>query len=433
MTSFLVIAAIFISVALGYRTKYNTGFFAIAFAYILGCFVLDLNASAIIRMWPINTFFVILSVSLFYNFALVNGTLEKVALQLLYICRGIPNFLPYIFFLIAVLIAALGAGYFSVMAFMVPIVLMLCEKMGMSKLVGAIAVNCGALSGANFMTSGSGVIFRGLIEGSGYNVGEAFGYSTMIFIVTMIFPFIFITFFLFITRKQASVSNVISIDKPEPLTYKQKQNLVLILLLMTMVLIFPLLKNFFPNINVIAKISSKVDVGLISIIMSIIALFLNLADEKQVIAKVPWNTLIMICGVGILISVAIEAGTINLLSHWIGTNIPTIAIPFVVAIVGAFMSFFSSTLGVVSPALFPLVPTLSATTGLPPAILFTCIVVGAQSSAISPFSSGGSMVLGAISNEEERTLMFPKLIFLAVPSSVLCATIYAFVISLIIK
>lgn len=37
----------------------------------------------------------------------------------------------------------------------------------MDKLVGAVAVNCGALSGANFMTSGSGIIFRGLMDEAG--------------------------------------------------------------------------------------------------------------------------------------------------------------------------------------------------------------------------------------------------------------------------
>ena len=77
--SLVVVSAIVISIALGYRTKINTGFFAIAFAYIIGCFILDLKAPDVVKMWPINIFFVIFAVSLFYNFAIVNGTLEKLA------------------------------------------------------------------------------------------------------------------------------------------------------------------------------------------------------------------------------------------------------------------------------------------------------------------------------------------------------------------
>lgn len=77
MMSLIVVAAIVVSIALGYKTKINTGFFAIAFAYAIGCFVLDLKAPDVVKMWPISIFFVIFAVSLFYNFALVNGTLEN--------------------------------------------------------------------------------------------------------------------------------------------------------------------------------------------------------------------------------------------------------------------------------------------------------------------------------------------------------------------
>ena len=96
------------------------------------------------------------------------------------------------------------------------------------------------------------------------------------------------------------------------------------------------------------------------------------------------------------------------------------------------MSFFSSTLGVVCPALFPLVPTLAGATGMSPLVLFACIVIGAQSSAISPFSSGGSLVLGSCSTEEERNEMFPKLLFVAVPASVLSAVVFNLILSLVL-
>ena len=52
--------------------------------------------------------FVIFSVSLFYNFALVNGTLEKTARYLLYACRRFPGLLPFALYLASAGIAALG-------------------------------------------------------------------------------------------------------------------------------------------------------------------------------------------------------------------------------------------------------------------------------------------------------------------------------------
>ena len=51
MLGVLIIAAIAAAVVLGYKTKINTGFFCIAFAYIIGCFMLGLKPKELIAMW----------------------------------------------------------------------------------------------------------------------------------------------------------------------------------------------------------------------------------------------------------------------------------------------------------------------------------------------------------------------------------------------
>lgn len=432
MISLIVVLAITISIALGYKTKINTGLFAICFAYIIGCFFLKLKASEVISMWPISIFFVIFAVSLFYNFALVNGTLEKLSMHLLYRCRKVPQLLPFAIFFAATLIAGLGAGYFTVMAFFAPITLLLCEKTGMNKIVGAVSVNYGALAGANFMTSGSGIVFKSLIENAGF-ADSSFAYTTNIFVITMIIPILVISALVFFPKNSRHLGEKLDIKKPEPFNDKQKINLYLIILMVIIVLVPPILHIILPNNSTITFVNSKVDVGLIAIIFSVIALIFNLADEKKVIAKVPWSTLIMICGVGMLISVAIKAGTIKILASWIGGNMPALVVPIALCIVGGIMSFFSSTLGVVTPALFPIVPSIAAAAGLNPMLLFTCIVIGAQATSISPFSSGGSLILGSCSTEEDRTAMFPKLLFRAVPGCLAVSTVMSIIISLIIK
>jgi di/tricarboxylate transporter len=432
MISFIVVLAIAISIALGYKTKINTGFFAISFAYIIGCFFLNLKTSEVISMWPMSIFFVIFAVSLFYNFALVNGTLEKLATYLLYSCRKVPRILPFVIFFAAVLIASLGAGFFTVLAFMAPITLLLCEKTGMSKMVGAVAANYGALAGANFMTSQSGIIFKSLIESAGYPAEVAFGYTTAIFISTMIIPILVISGLLLFTNTKKTLSKNLNIEKPDPFDQKQKTTLYLIILMMVIVLAAPILHIILPLNKTITFINSKIDIGLIAITFSVVALMLKLADEKKVIAKVPWGTLIMICGVGMLISVAIKAGTIQILAKWIGGNMPAFLVPIALSIVGGIMSFFSSTLGVVTPALFPIIPSIVAATGINPMVLFICVVIGAQATAISPFSSGGSLLLGSCTSEEDRNSLFSNLMFKAVPMCLGSAAIVSIIISIII-
>lgn len=434
MLSLVIVGSIFLAIALGYKTKINTGFFAIAFAYLIGCFGMNLKTGAVIGMWPVKTMFVIFAVSIFYNFALVNGTLEKMSKYLLYSCRKFPGLLPFALFLVATILASIGAGYFTVLAFMAPVTLLICDEAKMDKAVGAVAVNCGALVGGNFMTSNLGVIFIGLIRdvlGNNTSI-DAFNVSFVIFVCSFIFALIYIACLRYIPKSNRHIGAGVTFEKPEPLNAKQKTNLNLMILMMVVVLIFPILHIILPQVKMITMINSKIDVGLVAIIFSIIALMLNLAPQKDVIAKIPWNTIIMICGVGMLIQVAIKAGTVKALATWIGANIPTVLVPIAFSIVGGFMSFFSSTTGVVCPALFPLIPGLSATTGLHATVLFVCTVLGAQSSAISPFSSGGSLILGGCANEEERNELFNRLLFVAVPSSIITAMIFNFVLSFLL-
>ncbi|MDX8239894.1 SLC13 family permease [Acinetobacter pittii] len=425
----LMLMALVVSIGLGYKTKINIGFFTIAFAYLIGCFGMGLKPSEVIELWPVKIFFIILSVTLFYNFALANGALEKLASHLLYKCRKFPQFLPLAIFFAATIIAGLGAGFYTVLAFMAPITLLLCKKTNMNMIIGGMAANYGALAGANFMTSQSGIIFRSLMENTGISSQTAFSYSSGIFVLTLIIPIAVLGIYTLWNRKSNSI--VIEDQKPEPFDKKQKQSIFLIILMMSIVLVFPILHLVFPDVKTISFLNSKIDIAFLAITFSLISLLMKLADEKKVIALVPWGTLIMICGVGMLIALGVKLGIITTLSEWLANNVPVWVIPVLLCLISAIMSVFSSTLGVVAPTLFPIVPALALTSGLNPLVLFICIVVGAQSTAISPFSSGGSLIMASAPADIDKNKFFNQLLFKAIPVGVIAALIAIFALKFV--
>nr|WP_300306404.1 SLC13 family permease [Halomonas sp.] len=425
MMSVIVVAAIAVSIALGYRTRINIGLFAIVFAYLIGCFGLGLGPTDIIMMWPLKIFFIIFSVCLFYGFAIVNGTLEKLAEHMMYRCRKFPHMMPYAIFLASLLIAALGAGYYTVLAFMAPITLLLCERTRLSLIAGGMSVNYGALAGANFVSSQSGIIFQGLMVNAGIPQSTAFLNSLAIFASTTVIPLIVITAFVFFTRNRSAMAESLSdITAPAPLDREQRATLKLTVLMMLTVLVPPIAHLIAPDNGLIEFINSKINIGLIASVFSVIALLMKLGDEKKAIAALPWGTIIMICGVGMLISVAIKAGTIDQLASWIGASIPAILVPVVFGIVSALMSLFASTLGVVTPALFPVVPSIANALSIDPMVIFVCIVVGAQATAISPFSSGGSLILSSAPSDKGHTQVFNGLLFRAAPLGFIAAVLF---------
>lgn len=423
-----ILAAIVICIILGYTTKINIGLFAIAFSYLIGCFGMDLKAYEIIELWPLKIFFVIFAVTLFYNFPLANGALEKLCSHLIYKCRHFPAFLPLAIFLVATIIAGLGAGYYTVLATMAPMILLLSKRTNLNIVIATLSVNYGALAGANFITSQSGVIFRELMRGAGVANDNTFTYVFGIFAVTFLMPVIVLGAYSLINAKSSKIA--IQATVPEPFDSKQKQSLILIFIMMTIVLIVPILNLLMPQVSAIQFLNARIDIGFIAIIFALISLLLKLGDEKAVIALIPWNTLIMICGVGMLISLGVEIGVIYELTDWLSTNVPISMIPILVFVISAIMSIFASTLGVVAPTLFPMVLPLAVASGISPLLLFTCIVVGAQSSSLSPFSSGGSLMLGASQVVIEKNKLFNALLFKAVPLDIAVGIIAILIIQL---
>ena len=124
----------------------------------------------------------------------------------------------------------------------------------------------------------------------------------------------------------------------------------------------------------------------------------------EAIKRVPWNTLLMITGVGILISLVTELGGIDLLSDGLSLLMGKRTASAIMTVLAGVMSWVSSASGVVMPTLIPTVPALAADlSGVNPIALVTGICIGANAAAFSPLSSCGALMLSAYSTSEIAT------------------------------
>ena len=405
----LLISAIVISIALGYFFKINIGLFAIAFGYIIGVFVLDLKVSAIVAMWPTKIFFILLTISMFYGFATVNGTLEKLAQKAVYATRNMPYLLPITIFVLSGVLSGIGAGAYAVIALMIPITMSIASHTDMSPLLGALSVSTGSVAGATLPISVSGFVINGLIESAGY-AELASLFTASVFWKTLIANTVFfIVAYIFL--KGFKINVAVSMEKPEPFDSKQKRNIILLAGVIALIVLPPFINTIVPGIPFIKTLTSKIDLQFLAIIGTIIAILLKIGDFKDVMHMVPWNTIVLICGVGILIAVAVQAGTIQWMATYIANNTSSSIAPYALMIVAAFMSFFSSSTGVVMPTLYPVVPGIAVATGANPVLLFAIITIGASCTGMSPFSSGGAITLSAVTDERIKDKLFTQLLF----------------------
>ncbi|MFD1483748.1 SLC13 family permease [Lacticaseibacillus baoqingensis] len=411
----LIILAIALSIYLGEVFNINTGLVALAFAYLIGCFVVNMSVDDLLATFPTQLFLVIFAVSLFFNFAVVNGTLNKVASWLLYKFRRFNFFLPLLVYFITALVSGLGAGFFTSVAIMGAMAMVLCRSSDMNRMHASFAVGLGSLSGANFMPSAHGVLFKSLFLQTKL-AGQADSLVTNIFVVSFVYPIIVLLIMLF-TSKHAGKKGTVDVKKPEAFSSKQKVNLWLIILLMVLVLFTPALAKFLPHVHWLAKVAPHIDISFLAIVFSILAYLLKLADKPdEVLKRVPWDTIWLVSGVGMLIGVAVKAGTIDLLASLI-SHFPSILVPVLCCIIAGIMSIFSSTLGVVAPLMFPMIYGIAQSSGWSPSLLAVAIIIGAQSTTLAPFSTGGSLILGesGIEDPVEQRHFYNDLLYKATP------------------
>lgn len=353
----------------------------------------------------------IMSIMIFYGFAIANGTLEQIAKKSVYAAKGYPFAMPIVLYLLCVVISGIGPGPYAVFAFMAPLVMAIAKETGMDRVLASVIIVGGGIGGAQTSFGVGGVIVKGLIERAGY-VADAELFTWTTFVNSLIAETI-IFLIAYVVLKGYKIK-LLNIEKPQPFNREQRINLVLIVASLFIIMVPSLLGLIFPKEPLVLLLKKQVDVGFVAIIAAIFAFLFKLGKEKEVLAKVPWSTIILLCGMGILIDVAVRAGTIKLLAQWIATHVSSGTAPVLMTVVAGTMSFFASSLGVVAPTLFPIVQGVANQLNVNPVLLFSLILIGAGFTAFSPFSTGGALTLAGVTDEEARKTLFYKLLVLPV-------------------
>ncbi len=111
------------------------------------------------------------------------------------------------------------------------------------------------------------------------------------------------------------------------------------------------LKIWFPGIR---AFTSVISITSLSCIGAAVCSICKVADEKEVIRKnIPWSLMLMIAGAVSLINVMNAAGLSDFLSGLFSESIPAGAYPIMFCLLGAAISFFVDTTGVVLPLFIP--------------------------------------------------------------------------------
>lgn len=401
---------IVIAIILNYKFDISVGVTGIAFAYIVGIFMLKMSMKEVVALWP-SAAFQIMSIALFFGFPLCNGTMEVFAQHLLYRTQKAPWLIAFALYGIVVILTMMGCSppaanvLVGVMGFTIGL------PAGLHPIIIIWAVVIGSILGACVPWGNNGIIIKSSIAEAGFeaqaNSWVWVCFAAMFVVTTLI---LLILFFLFKGHK----IKAFDVEKPPAFNAKQRTSLIMICIMVLFLVIPGFLSKLMPDSATLKFLTNAFDVQGLSAIGFVICALMKLAEPKEVVKKVPWAVILLVGGMGMLISVATKAGVIDLLASWLNSSVPEfLKVPFM-ALLAGFLSIFTAAIPTVVPMLYPMVPGIIAGGALKATTVFVGILLGASYTACSPFSSGGAVVMSTCSDPEVRAKLMNYQLILAV-------------------
>jgi Na+/H+ antiporter NhaD/arsenite permease-like protein len=386
--------ALFVAILVSVFSRLNVGIVCFALAFIIGVFLGHMKVQEVAAGFPTGMFLTLVGITLLFSQAKVNGTLDKLADMAVKLARGNRGFIPIIFFVVALVTSSVGPGNIGATALLAPVAMAVAGRTGITAFLMAIMVVNGANAGGFSPFAPSGIVANDIMAKIGLAGSEWRNYlNTLIAQSFVAFAGYFVLGGSKMFRRPAAAEPVEVQEQPAPLTSQQKLTVAVILAFVASVVLL------------------KVDITLGSFIAIALLSLLRAADEEEALKAVPWNAIMMVCGVTVLIALMEKAGGMELFTSILARVSTERTVTGVVAFVTGVISVYSSSTGVVLPAFLPTVPGLIEKLGGGDALaIASSINVGAFLVDVSPLSTLGAICIANSPAGENRSLLFNKML-----------------------
>lgn len=377
---------VFVGIILvGIRKKVNLGILAIGAAFLLG-FLVDTGNGAmssaalkgvpITSQFPFSIFWLTVSVSLLLNVGTGNGTFDVIVKRLVGLARGRRAIIPIVIFFTMFVICSVGAGSTGIVVLLCTIAATIAKDQDIDPVFMLLSVLSGATVAIGSPVAVIGIVCNSLSEQIwGEQIAPGYMYPRAMLLATLTFAVIYILFKGWKLKRWPAEKN------GEQQTLNRKQIITLI--------------GY--GVFIVLAIVLKLDMGLSAFLVTAVLLLLQCADEKTVIADVPWSSVLLICGMCMMIGVVNQAGGMDLMTDLLGKLMNRYTVKPIYSIIGSILSMVSSVTGVVLPTMIPTIPDIAANTGVNPYALVTALAYGGNITCVSPISSMGAIAMGIMS------------------------------------
>jgi Na+/H+ antiporter NhaD/arsenite permease-like protein len=391
----VTLAALAVAIVVSCISRLNVGLLALALAWVIAVFIGGLRPQDVFAGFPIDLFLTLSGVTLLFAQAHVNGTLDIVAHNAIRLCRGRVGVVPIMYFGLGAALASAGPGNIATTGLLAPMAMATALRMRISPFLMAIMVGNGANSGSLSPFAPTGLIVTDNMTRIGLG---GFELQTWIYNLLAHALVAFGGYFVFGGLKLLTRADRVEIEA-EPakrLDWHQIATLGVIALLIVGVIFFG---------------RSGFHIGMAAFAGAVLLSLLRAADDSEAIKRMPWGTILMVCGVTVLIGLLQRTGGMDIFASLLSSISTQATVVPVIAVVIGIVSAYSSTSGVVLPAFLPTVPGLVENLGGGNALgLASTMNVAGHLVDVSPLSTIGALCIASVPSGEMSRKLFNQLL-----------------------
>ncbi|OLL73555.1 Dicarboxylate carrier protein [Pseudonocardia sp. Ae168_Ps1] len=423
LVALLVLVGVFLVATL---RPVNMGAVALVAAFVVGTFVVGESTDELLAGFPGDLFVILVGVTYLFAIAKRNGTVDWLVARAVRLVGGRTALIPWVMFVVCAAVTAAGAASPAAVAIIAPVALGFAHRHRISPMLMGVMVVQGASAGS-FSPIG---IFGGIVNGVVARNGIAAD-PTVLFLATFGFNAVLgvLAFLVLGGLRLARGAGSTDLDElggeavsasraathrpvpPHTLAGSGPTRAA------AATATTEPAADTAPRLGregvatltgllglILGSLVLDLDVGFVTVTVAVLLTLAFPRTSAGAVHEVSWSTVLLIGGIVTYVALLERTGTIDRLGAGVaGIGAPLLA-ALLICLIGAVVSAFASTTGILG-ALIPLaVPFLAAgqvsATGLIAALAISSSVVDS-----SPFSTNGALVV-ANSAEERRDTVF---------------------------
>ena len=379
--------ALILAIVLGFTRKTNVGILSIGFAMVITIlFKSDtITTKAVISGFSTSLFIQMVGVT--YLFAIINGngTLELMAKK---IVNRVPvHAIPVAMFFIGMVLSAVGPGSIPCLAIIPVIAIPLSISAGINPIMVSIIGDMGAMAGRMSPLTPEAAVVRSLMEAQGMEA------DTVPIMICTAITAVICSILIYIYYKGWQVDKSKAAGEKDILPKFNWQQLLSLLGLILLA---------------VGVLALKWNVGLTGFFIGSVLNVIGCGQDKKAVSGVPWNVILMVLGVGMLMNIISLSGGIDILVSMLENLMGAKSAAPIMALTAGVMSFFSSGLGVVFPTLVPVCGGLASGLGVDGMQLVAMVVIGGTIAGYTPISTTGALIMAGVAQQPDSETRFPQ-------------------------